>query len=959
MAIEKGIYNINGVDRMVLYDFENESLAMVLRRIGLTSVKVGCEAGQCGICTVLLDGKPVRACIKKFKSVPEFSKIETLEGLGTAGNLHPLQLAWIKYGGVQCGYCTPGFIMSAKGLLDVNPKPTRSDVKDWFTKNNNLCRCTGYKPLVDAVMAAAEVIRGEKPKESLLFDMPEDGRVFGTRYPRPAALGRVLGVTDFGRDIDNKMPPGTLHMAIKWADHLHAKILSIDTSEAEAMPGVVKVLTARDIQGTNDISFPLTHPRSRAKTNLHPILCDKKVTRAGDAIAIIIADTRENARTAAKLVKVEYELLPVYKSYLEACVPGAAPVEQNNPTPFVYQPIIKGEPTAPIFDKAADPNSDVVVVEGSFSSSRQPHLSLENESAQAFYDEDGVLTIVYKTQAVYFLIAKIPRAIGIDPDKLHVVASPSGASFGAAMDITTPALVCAAALAVQKPVTFTSSFEEKQRMTGKRSASFANSRLACDRSGRILAHEFDLALDVGAIGGGFFAPVSKASRFSLAPYNVPNVRGLVRAGFSNNAHTMAYRGFGSPQPYTSGEQLIDMMAEKLGIDPFEIRYRNVARPGDLTINSYPFYLYPLADMMDQIRSDYEDARKWKKESAAPGWKRGVGISVGGYHVGFPTDNCEVALELCAGDIIRCYNTWEDQGQGADIGTIANTHEALKPLGITPDKISLVLNDSKVCPNSGPAAGSRCNYMIGMATIEAANKLMDAMRKEDGTYRTYEEMVAEGIPTLYKGIHSIPIEEVFHPHPDTGTGNPMADQNFIINIARIEVEESTGKVKVVAVHSIADVGKIANYLSMDGQAYSGLMHALGFALSEDYYDNQKKYGTLLGCGFLRCNEVPDDMTFDYHETPREGGPFGTGGAAECFQSSCHVCVLNAINDAVGVRIHEIPALPEKVKAAIDAKKAGMDYAPQKYYLGDDFEDVLDDIIANPVGRSAANKEEFSH
>lgn len=958
MALKKGIYTINGVNRMVMADSENETLADVLRRLGLTSVKIGCGTGQCGACTVLLNGEPIRSCIRKFSKVPEFSQIETLEGLGTASNLHPLQLAFIKYGSVQCGFCTPGFIVSSKALLDVNPKPSRQDVRNWFTKHNNLCRCTGYKQIVDAVMAAAEVMRGEKPKESLLFEMEADGRIYNTKYPRPAALGKVLGVTDFGNDIAIKMPPETLHMAVKWSDELHANIAGIDTSEAESMPGVVNVLTAKDVKGSNNIAYPIGHRRSTAKNASQPILCDRKVSRLGDALAIVVADSERNARAAAKKVKVEYEKLPVYKSYLEACMPGAIPVQEGVPTPFIHQPVIKGESTADIFEKADA--SDVHVVEGSFHTTREPHLSLEPCAVQGYYDEDGNLTINYKSQAVHVHLIFLPRALGVAPDKMRMIESPTGASFGSAMGMEAAALVGVAAVALQRPVTFTCTYEENQRMMGKRPASFSNARLACDGKGKILAQEFDIALDLGALGGMADSLVTKTPRFPLHPYNVPNVKGLVRLGLSNNAQATAYRGHGSPEAYTVGEQLIDMMARKLGIDPFEMRYINVARPGDLTINSYPFKLYPLEEMMNKIRPVYEEALKWKNEPAASGWKRGVGVSVGGYHVSSPVDMSSVALELGPGGIITHYNAWEDQGQGGDIGTLVHTHEALKPLGITPEKIRLVQNDTKMCPSTGPAAGSRSHYFAGNATRDAARKLMDAMRREDGTYRTYEEMVAEGVPTRYTGQYSTVGMGHSNLSADTGVGDPMPDQNFLINIAKIEVHEATGKVNVVAVHGIADVGVVGNYLALDGQAFGGLSHCVGFALSEDYHDDGKKYATPLGCGFPRCNDVPDDITMIYNETPRQHGPFGSGGASECFQSASHVSILNAITDAVGVRIYELPARPEKIKAVMESKAAGREDVPAKYYLGQDFDEVLEEIKANPVEkkRAEATKEEIA-
>ncbi len=947
MAIKKEMYYVNGVERALYFDYEKDTLADVLRRYGLTGLKIGCGTGQCGVCTVIVDGEPVRACIKKMNKVPMHARIETIEGIGIASNLHPIQRAWIKYGGVQCGFCTPGFIMSAKALLDKNPNVTRQEVRDWFSKNNNLCRCTGYKPLVDATMAAAAVMSGKAPLSSLDPDIPEGDSIYHSHHPRPAALGKVMGVTDYGEDIGEKMPAETLQLAIRLPEVAHARILNIDTSEAEAMPGVEAVITAEDItEGTNDMGSPLANKRSKIDFDHIYALNDKKIRRKGDAIAIVAARTREEAREAVKKIKVTYEELPVYDNLLESCKPDAVQVIDGVDNCFAFQPVMKGKDPEEIF-KEAETNPDIKVVEGSFHSSRQPHLSLEPEAAQCFYDEEGVLTVVYKSQSVAAPLGGIPKALGIE--KCRVIESPTGASFGAAMRYDAAMYAAIGTYCTGKPTSITFSYEEKQLVTGKRGNHFANYKAAVDKDGKILALQFDSALEAGGIVGSVINNMFKGARFPLGYYNVPNVRGLCRGVLANNSYVTAYRGAGSPEMYTGGEQIADMLAREIGMDPYEFRFKNVAREGDLTINNRPYRLYPLEDMMNQFRPTWEAAKKWKSEPAEEGWVRGIGISLGGYHVSLPVDNSEVALELMPDGRITHYNCWEDQGQGADIGTLVETVEALKPLGITKDDIILVQNDTRMCPITGPAASSRCHYMAGNATILAANQLMAAMRKPDGTYRTYDEMKAEGIPTWYKGVYNTKSLGYTQLEPNKGEGDPMPDQNFIINIARVEVQPSTGKTRVAACNSIADVGVVGNFLALDGQAYGGIFHSMGYALSESYSDMEKRYMSPLGCGFMRCNEVPDDenFTIEYHETPRENGPFGSGGASECFQSVSHTCVLNAIYDAVGIRVHDMPATPKKLKDAIDKKAAGEEYAPEPFVVGRPFAEVMAEIEANPI------------
>jgi aldehyde oxidoreductase len=527
-----------------------------------------------------------------------------------------------------------------------------------------------------------------------------------------------------------------------------------------------------------------------------------------------------------------------------------------------------------------------------------------------------------------------------------MVMNSSGAAFGYSVCPNTFALVLTAVQNLDMPCTLTMSYDEFNHATGKRMATFANGRIACDEEGMIAAAEYDVALDHGAYG---FVPIFlNLTSLGFHGYNIPNFKALGRGGTSNHNFNTSYRGFGVPQISTTTEALIDMCAERAGIDPWEFRYKNAARPGDLTINSRPYleYLYP--QLLEKAKPVW-DAYKAEAETArAAGRHVGAGMSMGGFVVTIGMfDVAEVALELSADGTITHYNTWEDLGQGGDIGTLTHTVKALEPLGIKADQVRLVMNDSKTCPDTGLAAASRSHYSGGIATIDAAKQLMDAMRRPDGTYRTHAEMVAEGIPIKYVGHHD-QFNMGLDPglDPNTGEGNRVPAFMYGINLALVEVDVDTGKTQVLRFTWVGDVGVVGNMLSVEGQGYGGLSHAIGFALSENY-DAEDKHGSMIGCGVPQIDMIPDDFNLVFQETPRELGPFGSSGCAEVFQSCNHMAVINAINNACGVRVYALPATPDKVKAGWEAKQRGEDLTPPKYFLGSDFEEELEWIKANPV------------
>ncbi len=898
---------LNGVNKMLLADPE-ASLAEVIReQLGLTGTKVGCGKGQCGACSVIMDGKLVKSCMTKVKRVKDGAQITTIEGLGSPDNLHALQLAWVVHGGAQCGFCSPGFIVSAKSLLDNNLNPTRDEVRDWFHKNRNACRCTGYKPLIDAVMDAAKVLRGEMTKQELAFKLPEDGKIWGSNYPRPSAISKVTGMTDYGADLIAKMPKGTLHLALVQAKVSHAKILSIDTSQAEKMPGVEKVITHKDVKGKNRITGLITFPTNKGDGWDRPILCDEKVFQFGDAIAIVAADTLANARAAAEKVVVNLEQLPAYMSAPAAMADDAIEIHPGTPNVYFEQKRAKGEDTAPLMESAA------YVVEGEYYLQRQPHLTMETDVGFAYFDDEGRLTIHSKSIGLHLHHAMICPGLGIEPEKLRLIQNPAGGTFGYKFSPTMEALVGVAAMATNKPVALNYDYFQHITYTGKRSPFFINLKYGADKDGKIIAMEGDWIVDHGPYSEFGDLLTVRGAQFIGAGYGIPNIRGVGKTVCTNHAWGSAFRAYGSPQSFFASESLIDELAEKMGKDPLELRYLNVYRPGDTSPTGQAPEVYSLPEMIDKLRPMYLEALVKAREESTAEIRKGVGVSIGIYGCGLDgPDSSEIWVELTP-DGVTLTSCWEDHGQGADMGALGTCHEALRPLGISPDRIELVMNDTALVPNSGPSGGSRQQVMTGNAIKNGCEMLLNAMRKPDGSYRTYDEMKAENIPLKYSGKWTA---SMCTPCDENGQGSPFPVYMYGVFMAEVAVNTSTGKTQVEKFTLMADIGKINNKLVVDGQIYGGLAQGIGLALTEDFED-LNKHTSLVECGLPYNKDIPDNIQVFYFENPREHGPFGAAGVGELPLTSPHAAVINAIANATGVRIRQAPALPEKVLAGLKA------------------------------------------
>ncbi|MCJ2165497.1 molybdopterin-dependent oxidoreductase, partial [Pseudodesulfovibrio sp. S3-i] len=476
---------------------------------------------------------------------------------------------------------------------------------------------------------------------------------------------------------------------------------------------------------------------------------------------------------------------------------------------------------------------------------------------------------------------------------------------------TMEALVGAAALATGRPVFLNYTWYQQQTYTGKRSPFITWLRMAATKDGKLLGMETDWSVDHGPYSEFGDLLTLRGAQYIGAGYDIPAIRGEGRTVCTNHAWGAAFRGYGAPESEFPSEVLMDELAEKLGMDPLELRYKNVYRKGSTTPTGQDPEVYSLPEMFDILRPKYKEAVKRAERNSTADIKRGVGISLGVYGSGLDgPDSSQVDVGLNPDGTVTVYSCWEDHGQGADMGTLGTAHEALRPMNLTPDQIHLVMNDTSLAPNAGPAGGSRSQVVTGQATRVACEMLVAAMKKPDGTFRTYAEMEAEKLDLRYEGKWTAPANDC----DENGQGNPFCCYMYGVFMSEVAVEVATGKTTVEKMTTVADIGVVNNFLLVDGQIHGGVAQGIGLALSEDYEDI-KKHSTMIGAGFPYIKDIPDNMEIIYVETPRPDGPFGASGVGEMPLSAPHAAVINAIYQACGVRIRELPAYPEKVLAGL--------------------------------------------
>ena len=828
---------------------ENKSLLRYLRDdLRITSAKDGCSEGACGTCTILFDGEAVKACTLTTKMADGHS-IVTVEGL-TEWEKRVYDYAFGKAGAVQCGFCIPGMVMAAKGLLDKVPDPSEEEIR--FAIRNNICRCTGYVKIVEAINLAARIFR-----EGGLEEEKEEWKI-GARVKRPDVREKVLG---YGKYPDDLYVDGMLHAVALRSKYPRAKLLSLDKEEALKEEGVVAIFTAQDIPGKKTVGHIVK--------DWEAMIGIGEITRfLGDPVALVVADTRDHADRAKDKIKVEYEVLPFISSIDEAKKEGAVLVHPEYKGNIAQERhISRGDAEKAIAE------SDFTYT-SVFSTPHTEHAFLEPECALSIPTEEGVR--IYSTdQGVYDTQHETAPMLGLPYDKVEVFNCLVGGGFGGKEDVTVQHLSALAAFLLKKPVKMKLSRSESLLFHPKRHPMREKITIGVDKKGRIKGVMAEVEADTGAYQSLCGPVLERACTHASGPYNYQNFKIDGYAYYTNNPPSGAFRGFGVTQTCFGIESSLDRLAEMVGISGWEIRYINAIKPGDeLPNGQIADSSTGLKETLEAVKSDYYNNEIVGIACAMK--NAGVGVGLPDYgRVTLKVEDSKVIIK-CAGSCIG-QGLWSVLKQiVADVS------------GIDGDDI-IVEKANTFAPDSGTTSGSRHTTITG----EAARRASLLIKKElEG--KTLKDLEGEEYYAEYLGKTDKLGSPL--PHPVSHVAYGYATQLCVLN-------KESGKIeKMIAAH---DVGRAINPLSLEGQIEGGVVMGMGYALRERYRLDKckpmEKYGSL---GLFRADELPP---IEAKVIEKEGLDVASGaiGVGEITCIPTAPAIANAYRKLDGIERNSLP------------------------------------------------------
>lgn len=895
-----------------------KSLLMALRDSGTTSVpKPGCEAGQCGACTVLLDGAPVRSCLVPVARA-QGAKVTTASGLAKNDNAKSLLDRLVDRGAFQCGYCAPGIVARLHAHIDSGGGTDADSVREAL--KSNLCRCTGYQNLVDAV---ADWSNGAPPST------PEDRAGFGARIPQLDASRKAVGEHTYTTDM---VMAGMLHGRILRSTVPHAAIRGINIDAAVKLPGVVAVITAADVPETT-YTGAFRNPNDVQTLRADERVLNDRARFEGDRIAAVAAETPEAAQRALDAIHVEYDPLPASFDPVAALEDTATEIHagtRNHAAEPVEFDIGDVETVGP---------QTAHVVAGSFRTAAVQHCNLEPKAALASWSPDGRLSLITNTQVPFHARKVLHQALGIDESLIRVHAPDMGGGQGERSDLGDEIVAVVLSQKTKRPVRWANSREEQFTSSRTRHAAAMEATIAADKDGNFVAREIQATVGTGAYAGMGYRVMKSLGIRSAAIYRTPNFRYRGRLAYTNLPNAGGMRGFGSPQGAFAMETLVDELAEKIGADPLDLRLRNLIREGDPYLDLGPEWKVGSARAADGIRQlaerfDWASKRAAWPSSREPRVWRGIGAAVG-THIStvmpYYRDHGNAYVDLHENGRYVIRTGAPDTGTGSSTVFAQLTAEELKT---DARDIRVVTGDTDLAPYDQGAHSSRTTYVAGEAVRRAAVGLRDVIMSRAaemlGVPLSLVRFTEEGISFEGDNLNrNLTVAEVDHwvrfesdrPEMLSGQGSflpPSVAPPFAVCMAEVRVDPLTGRVHVDRVGEAIDCGKPVNPMFVEGQLHGAVAMGTGAALCEEYVVDED--GQLLTRDFasyqvLHATDLPaiETVIVSSHEPT---GPHGAKGLGEASLVPVAAAISNAVAHAIGKFPREIPLTPERVLALID-------------------------------------------
>ena len=956
-------------EQITLQVTPEESLLDALRNAAYYSVKYGCGSGECGACTVLMNGKPVRSCTIKATEAAD-STIVTLEGLSTKGELDPIQQAFIDTGAIQCGYCSPALILSAKALLDKKPDPTEKEIRKAL--NPVLCRCTGYVRGVNAVQRAAATRRGEnlKPFVHLDRELPDDiskieippeyFRTDGNRDPLPPLVytpgsmskTRVVGKSEvkvdarklaLGKPVftDDIRLPGTLYAALLTSPHAHARIRSIDASKARALPGVHAVFTHKDLARVKYASGGQSYPQPLP---FDQVSLDDKVRFVGDRVAVVAAESLAVANKALELIDVDYEVLPAVVDMEQTMMDGAPVIHDEADTEGIYDRkrniVYHIEAEVGEVDQAFAASEHVF--EGEYRTPKQQHVHLEPHVCITYFDEDERLVVRTSTQVPFHTRRILAPLIGMPVKKIRVIKPRIGGGFGNKQEVLIEDLCAHLTIKTGRPVRMEYTREQEFTSSRRRHDNIIRYKIGVTGD-QVTAASLYLIGDTGAYGTHGLTVNMVGGFKGLTLYNTPNSRFICDVVYTNTVPAGAFRGYGSMQCQYGIEVIMSEIAEKLGLDVIEFKKKNWIKVGEEMYLSQQLgegrtgvkqsletsAMEQCVEIGSRLTSFREKVQQYRGQTGR--YRRGIGMAVVMH--GSSVANLDMAaatLKLNDDGSFNLLIGATDLGTGSD--TIL-AQVAAEVLHTDVNDMIVYSSDTDFTPFDKGAYASSTSYLSGEAVRKTAEAIKTQMLEHAGVMLgvkditslklEYKKVVAQdGRSVTFEeiGLNSLHQQRQHQIMATESHVSPVSPPPTAAQFVEITLDTETGKIEIDRLLMVVDCGRVINPMTASGQVEGGMAQAMGFALTEEMpytADGQPLYINLAKYHVPRAVEMPV-MDVIFVQTDEPSGPYGVKSVAEISIDGVAPAMASAIHNATGVWMREVPYTKERVKKALADK-----------------------------------------